>query len=124
MRTILVVEDDFEIQQIISIYIHEKTNYKVVIADDGEVAIDLIQENMPDLILLDMMLPRIGGMALLQNIKKNKKIKNIPVIFMSGVLIDETFRKEGIDLGAVDYLKKPIDLEAMLEKIMRILGDI
>ena len=124
MRTILVVEDNLEIQEIISTYVHEKTNYKVIIADDGEVAIDLIQENMPDLILLDMMLPRIGGMALFQNIRNNKKIKDIPVIFMSGVLIDDTFRKEGIDMGAVDYLKKPIDLEAMLEKIMRILGDL
>ena len=64
-----------------------------------------------------MMMPRIGGMALLGQLKSSPKTKHIPIICISGEMTHETFIKEGKALGADDYITKPIDLPYLLNKI-------
>ena len=122
MKTILIVEDEPEQQGLIATYIANFTNYKTIVAEDGEVAIDLVRENRPDLILIDLMLPRIGGIALYRDLRKMENSKDTPIIFMSGMMTDEVLQKEGIEMGAVDYITKPIDFKRLFEKFEAILG--
>jgi len=122
MKKILVVDDDLAIQEILSKIITEKTDFKVFAAEDGEVALDQIENDPPDLILLDVILPRINGLAFLMLLRKMESAKNIPVIFMSGQMVDENFKKESIELGAVDFIEKPFKHSLLLEKINSILS--
>ena len=123
MKTILCVEDDLAIQEIISDYFSMKTSYKVVTAEDGEIALDQISNSPPDLILLDVVLPRINGLAFLQDIRRIESAKDIPVIFISGEMIDETDKELGLKLGAVAYFEKPIDFPELLKTVNSILAD-
>ncbi|MFC1724035.1 PleD family two-component system response regulator [candidate division KSB1 bacterium] len=121
MKTILIVDDNPEIQQVISTYIKNYTEYKPIVAEDGESAIDIIKMNKPDLVLIDILLPRIGGIALYKNIRQMPTAKATPVIFMSGAMIDKVFQDEGIEMGAVDYITKPIDFKYLIDKIISVL---
>jgi len=123
LKTILLVEDDLMVQETISDYFSMKTSYKVVTAEDGEIALDQIENSTPDLILLDVLLPRINGLALLQDIRKIEKAKDIPVIFISGEMTDEADKKLGIELGAIDYFEKPIDFPLLLDRVNSVLSD-
>jgi len=123
MKTVLIVDDDQQIQSLLSELFRSRTGYKTVVAEDGEAARDLIETSRPDLILVDILMPRLGGMALFSDIRCSKATKDIPVIFMSGELKHEVFQKEGIDMGAVDYITKPIDFDYLLKKIKNIFNE-
>lgn len=122
MKKILIVDDSITIQNIISKYFSERASYKIITAEDGEIALDQVKNDPPDFIILDVILPRINGIAFLCDIRKMETAKNIPVILISGVMVDEKFKKEGLALGAVDYLEKPVDLQYLLEKVNSILS--
>lgn len=122
MKRILIVDDEVELQNLLSVYITEKTEYKVYTAEDGEIALDQMKNTVPDLIILDVMLPRINGIAFLKDLRKMEETKDIPVILMSGIMVDEGFKEEGFILGAVDYIEKPLDLEYLVERINSILS--
>lgn len=122
MKVILIVDDDPGILETLSHLINENTEYKTVVAEDGEVALDIITNMPPDLILMDMMMPRIGGMALLSQLKSSKSTKHIPIICISGEMTHETFIREGKALGADDYLIKPLDSVYLLDKINALLN--
>jgi DNA-binding response OmpR family regulator len=123
VKTILCVEDDLAVQEIISDYFSMKTSYKVVTAEDGEIAMDQIANGPPDLILLDVLLPRLNGLAFLEDIRRIESAKDIPVIFISGEMIDETDKELGLKLGALAYFEKPIDFPELLKTVNSILAD-
>ena len=122
MKTILLVDDDQNIQELLSTLIASHTDYKTVSAEDGEAALDILEDVTPALVIMDILMPRVGGIALYYDIRRLKKMENTPVIFMSGMMKDEEFIKEGLEMGAVDYITKPIDLPALLDKINRLLA--
>ncbi|WP_097026199.1 response regulator transcription factor [Clostridium peptidivorans] len=116
MKRILVVEDDKAICDLISINL-EIVGYKVYKASDGYLAKKLVEEKSLDLILLDVMLPKIDGFTLISQIKN----KNIPTIFVTAKesVLD---RVMGLRLGADDYIVKPfeiIELIARIEAVLR-----
>ena len=117
MHTILIVDDDEAIQKLLAHYIETHTGFKAIVAEDGEAAIDLIKENKPKLIIMDMLLPRISGPALYNDLRQLEESKETPVIIISGAMMDDVFKVEGIEMGAVEYLTKPIDLKYLGEKI-------
>ena len=117
MKTILIVDDVPSVIEVLTVYVKNHTDYKVVVAEDGEIALDIIHQNPPDLILLDIVMPRIGGTALFYDLQKIENTKNIPVIFMSGIITDEVLQKEALDMGAFAYFTKPLDFKALLAKI-------
>lgn len=121
VKTILIVDDDQAIQELLSTALNDYSDYKPIAAEDGEAALELIRLDKPNLILLDMLMPRIGGIALLINLKKIEETKNIPVILMSGVMKHETLQKEGLDMGAAAYFIKPLDVKKLLDKIKSLL---
>lgn len=116
MKRILIVEDDKAICDLISINL-EIVGYEVYKASDGCIAKDLIEEKSLDLILLDVMLPKIDGFTLISKIRN----KNIPIIFVTAKdsVLD---RVKGLRLGADDYIVKPfeiIELIARIEAVLR-----
>ncbi len=119
-ETILVIEDNLELQQIIANFMLGPLGYHILRAMDGKVGLDMVAKHTPDLIMLDMSMPRMDGLAVLKALHKaNNKI---PIIFMtvhgSEQLATETFR-----LGVRDYLVKPFSVEAVREAVDRALQE-
>lgn len=83
----------------------EKAGFLVMLAYDGEEALRRVEKERPDLILLDLALPKLNGFEVLKKIKENKNLKNIPVIILSNYDEGEDIKK-GKELGAIDYLVK------------------
>ncbi|MCL1472169.1 EAL domain-containing protein [Argonema antarcticum] len=90
--------------------------FKVLVANDGESAIDKLQEVSPDLILLDIMMPGIDGFETCQRLKASAVTKDIPVIFMTA-LTDSENKVRGLSLGAVDYITKPFQQDEVLARV-------
>ena len=81
-----------------------RVGYEVICAEDGEEALQRAKEEQPDLILLDMMLPRLGGLEVLRRLKRDKSTASIPVVVLSG--LSEKNRDKLMEAGAEDYLEK------------------
>ncbi len=113
---ILVVDDDENICDLLRLYL-EKDGYIVKIANDGEQALDAFREFSPDLILLDIMMPKIDGFKVLEEVRK---ISSIPVIMVTAK--GESFDKlQGFNLGTDDYIVKPFDAKEVLARVKAIL---
>ncbi len=89
-------------------------DYDMAVALNGEDALEIIDEDKPDLILLDIIMPGIDGFEVCKRVKENDTSSNIPVIFLSGNSSDADIEK-GNKLGAQGFLSKPIDLEKLKE---------
>jgi DNA-binding response OmpR family regulator len=117
---VLIIEDD---QRINKVYIAKLSleGMEVVTALDGEEGLRKIYSEKPDLILLDLMLPQKSGFEILEEIKKDPKVKDIPVLILSN-LAQEKEIKKGLELGAVDYLvKTDYSISQVMEKIKKVL---
>lgn len=101
---ICIVEDESDIRQIYALKFR-KDGFEVIEASDGEEALRLISETIPDFILLDIIIPKINGFDVLRKIKENDKLKNIPVFILSN-LGQEAEIKDGLRLKADKYLIK------------------
>lgn len=114
-QTIFVVEDDIHIQQLIK-YNLEANGFKVTVFDNGE---DLLSEtayNLPDLFILDIMLPGIDGLEVCRSLRQNAAAKSIPIIMLTAK--SEEFDKVlGLELGADDYITKPFSVRELLARI-------
>ena len=116
MKKILVVEDEKDIQNIIKAFL-ENAGYKVETADDGLDGINIIQKDKFDLVLLDIMMPKIDGFVVCEMIKKNS---NVPIIILTA-LTDEESQLKGFDKLADDYITKPFSMPIVLKHIEAIL---
>lgn len=112
--TILIVDDtETNIDILIDIFGEE---YDVAVAMDGEGALEAVDEDTPDLILLDIMMPGIDGFEVCRRLKDNPDTDSIPVIFLSALSEDEE-KQKGFDLGAVDFITKPFDPTEIQTKV-------
>lgn len=113
---ILVVDDDVNICELLRLYI-EKDDYQVVIANDGEQAVELFNREQPDLVLLDIMLPKMDGWQVCKEIRKTS---NRPIIMLTakGELFDKIL---GLELGADDYIIKPFEAKEVIARIHAVL---
>jgi len=118
---ILVVDDHPDNVELLRARL-ESRGYDVTGASGGEEALQLVKENPPDLILLDVMMPKVGGMEVVRRLKADKSLPFIPVIMQTA--LDSTENKvEGLDAGADDYITKPInfpELDARVKSLLRI----
>jgi CheY-like chemotaxis protein len=119
MIKILVVDDEQVIVTIIE-KVLRKNGYKVITANDGLECIKKVDDESPDLILLDNMMPNMNGQAVLSKLKASKKTADIPVIMVTALNDQEhiTGAQKG---GAVEYVVKPFDYTMLLEKIAQVL---
>lgn len=115
LRKILIV-DDSSTNNLLFQHLLEDEGYTVIIADNGEDAIKMADNDRPHLILLDIMLPGVDGFQVLQELKENKKTTDIPVVMVTAKN-DTWSMKKSMELGAYDYVVKPIQIESFLEKI-------
>ena len=121
--TILLAEDDELISQM---YTTKLTHdgFKVVVAKDGEESIDQAEKGGIDLILLDIIMPKVDGFVVLEKLKKDEKTKNIPVVMLTNLGQDEDIEK-GKALGAYDYLiKANLTPQQVSDKIKSVLKDV
>ena len=108
-KTILVVDDDTSVRRLIARRV-QSFGYTVVTVESGEQALHLVQEQPPDLILLDIMMPKMKGRDVCKHLKEQAGTAHIPVIFLTALgLADHV--KAGMDLGAEDYIVKPFERE-------------
>lgn len=101
---VLLVEDDTALAQMYRVKL-ERDGYTVRVAGDGEEALRLIEHQLPDLIFLDVRLPRMDGFAFLERIRGMERTRNIPVVIVSNYSEDELVSR-GLQLGALEYLVK------------------
>ena len=111
-KTILIVDDE---QKIVDLLVHNLTRegYNTIEANDGQTAVDIALEKRPDLILLDVMLPRIDGLTVC---KKIKNAYNVPILMVSAK-DDELDKIVGLELGADDYITKPFSLREVVARV-------
>ena len=115
-KTILIVEDDPNISELVQMYL-EKEGYTVSIVNDGESAVKSFGEIQPDLMLLDIMLPRLDGWQVCREIRK---FSDKPIIMLTAK--GETFDKVlGLELGADDYVVKPFDAKEVVARVKAVL---
>jgi twitching motility two-component system response regulator PilH len=120
MFKVLVVDDTPSELEILS-RILQQANIEVMQAKDGEEAIALIEDEPPDLVVLDVIMPRMNGFEVIRELRANQKTEKLPVLFCSqkNTEIDLTW---GMDLGADAYLTKPIDSQQFLNTVKRFLS--
>ncbi len=119
-RKIVLAEDEPQIARLIEFKL-KKEGYQVIWKENGKEALEAIKEDKPDLILLDIMMPVMGGYEVLRHIKKDEGLKDIPVIMLTARAQEKDVVK-GIDLGAEDYITKPFHPAELLARVRRILG--
>ncbi len=122
-QKILIVEDDAFLADIYKTKM-EMEGFKVMVASDGEKGLKMAQTKSPDLILLDILLPKMDGFAILEEIKKSgSPIKDVPVILLTNLGQNEDVER-GLNLGAADYLIKahfkPAEVAAKIKKCLKI----
>ncbi len=115
-RKILIVDDDPNICELLRLYL-EKEGYDTIVANDGKQAVDFAAKNHPDLILLDIMLPKLDGWQVCREIRKQS---TVPIIMLTAK--GETFDKIlGLELGADDYISKPFETKEVVARIKAVL---
>lgn len=122
-KTILLVDDD---PLIIRMYQVKLSNdgYDIEIATNGEEALIAVRKHKPDLILLDLMMPRMNGIETLKSLKGDAKTKNIPVVVLTNLEGREEDISKAKELGALEYIiKSTIDLKELSQQVASILGD-
>ena len=118
-KNILVVEDDLDIRELISFNLQNE-GHQVFEAKDGEAGIDKAREKLPDLILLDLMLPGIQGLDVCRVIKSDQKTKETPIIMVTALGQEEDIVK-GLETGADDYITKPFSIKVLIARVNAVL---
>jgi DNA-binding response OmpR family regulator len=120
-RTVLLVDDEPNI--ILSLqFLIEQAGYEARVARDGEAALKAIEEHKPDLVLLDVMLPKRDGFDVCERIRANPAWKDIRIVMLTAKGRDSE-REKGLALGADAYITKPFSTREAMERIKRFLGD-
>ena len=114
-HSILVVDDEQDILDLLQFNL-EKEGYRIQTAKDGDHALDLARRIRPDLIILDIMLPKKDGWTVLRELRFDQNTKHIPIIFLTArdSEIDEVV---GLELGADDYIVKPISIRKLIARV-------
>ncbi len=119
MARILVIDDDPAISELVAVNL-EMAGYDVTQAEDGIKGQALALQLQPDLIMLDLMLPRVDGFTVCQRLRRDERTAEIPVLMLTA--LSQTQNKvEGFNAGADDYLTKPFEVEEMLARIRALL---
>ncbi len=119
-NTIMVVDDDPDLVTFVRVTL-EDDGYNVMCAYDGPELFDALEKQKPDLILLDIMMPRMDGLRVLRRLKGNPATASISVILLTAKVHHEDVQ-QGYDLGTDHYIKKPFDTTQLMTSINRLLG--
>lgn len=118
-KMVVVVEDEPDIKEVIE-YNLQREGYRVLSALDGEVGLKLIQKELPDLVLLDLMLPGLDGIEICRRLRSQTATKNIPIIMVTAKG-DEADIVLGLGVGADDYVTKPFSAKELVARVKAVL---
>lgn len=116
---VLIVEDEPPLAELVR-YNLEKENFKTLIVDDGEEALLLVEEQEPDLVVLDWMLPGLSGIEVCRRLRERKETKALPIIMLTA-RGEENDRVRGLDSGADDYIVKPFSPNELIARAKAVL---
>lgn len=116
-QKILLVEDEKNIILGVKTCL-EVANYNVLVVEDGEKAIETAVEEKPDLILLDLMLPKMDGFTVCRELKSKEETKNIPIVVLTAK-VEEESRRQAMEAGADSYMTKPFRPEELWQEIKK-----
>ncbi len=116
---VLVVEDEDALATLLQ-YNLDKEGYQVAVAGDGEEALLLTEERLPDLVVLDWMLPKVSGIEVCRRLRSRAETRNVPIIILTA-RGEETDRIRGLDTGADDYVVKPFSMTELTARIRAVL---
>jgi two-component system alkaline phosphatase synthesis response regulator PhoP len=119
MSKILIVDDEQDIVELVS-YNLEKEGFKTVKAFDGEAALKMVKTQKPDLIILDLMLPKMNGLDVCRAIRGNPETASVPIIMLTAKG-DEVDKIIGLEIGADDYITKPFSVKELIARVRSIL---
>lgn len=114
-RKILIVDDEPNIVMSLE-YTFKKNNFEVFIARDGQEALDILKSEVPNVIILDIMMPHVDGYATLEQIRKEKRLSQCKVIFLTAKNKESDIQK-GLLLGANAYVTKPFSIKKLVEQV-------
>lgn len=117
MKNILLIEDNFDHQNNI-VELLELFNFKVIVAKNGKIGVEIAHEYIPDLIICDISMPILDGYGVLDILRKNDTMKKIPFIFLTSKAEQKDLEK-AMELGANEYLIKPFGCDELLNAIER-----
>lgn len=115
MKTILIIEDQPDVRENIDAIL-ELEGYQVMVAEDGEMGVEMAKCHHPDLILCDVMMPKLDGFGVVQALRQDSTTATIPLIFLTAKA-DRLSLRHGMDLGADDYLTKPFTLDELINAV-------
>lgn len=116
---IVIIEDEEDIRELIR-YNLDKEGYRVLLATSGEEGLDLVRNSMPDLVVLDLMLPGIDGLQVCRELKADPRTKSVPVVMVTA-RGEEPDVVSGLELGAEDYVSKPFSPKVLLARVKTVL---
>ena len=116
---ILVVDDEPDVLELVVFHL-EKQQYKVTVADTGDKALKMARENLPSMLILDLMLPGINGLESCLLLKRDSKTRNIPILMLTARAAEED-RVKGLELGAHDYVTKPFSPRELVLRVKNLL---
>ena len=119
MPKILIVDDEQDIVELLS-YNLEREGFSTVKAYDGEAALGLVRSEKPDLMILDLMLPKMNGLDVCKAIRRNPETVNLPIIMLTAKG-DEIDKIIGLEIGADDYVTKPFSVKELIARVRTIL---
>jgi two-component system phosphate regulon response regulator PhoB len=112
---VLLIEDERDLTNILS-YNLEREGYEVIVAHDGQEGLRKAQTQLPDLIILDLMLPVLSGLDVCREIRSGERTKNTPIVMLTAKA-EETDQVVGFSMGADDYVTKPFSVKVLLQRI-------
>jgi len=115
-KDVILIVDDIPVNVEVLFELLEDSGFKVLVAENGESAVEIAEYTSPDLILLDILMPGINGFETCQRLKTNPATQDIPVIFMTA-LSEKVDRVKGLNLGAVDYITKPLEHDEVVARV-------
>jgi DNA-binding response OmpR family regulator len=122
IKTILVAEDDPETRLILQQGL-VRAGYRVIIAEDGEQALERFREYKPDLVLLDVEMPRLNGWEVLERLKSGWRSRKVPVMMVTGKTSDED-KIKGYEMGVDYYVTKPFNIQRLLPIIRNLVSGV
>lgn len=122
LKKILLVDDSCTARLVNRMIFSQKSNYELISAVDGKEAVERARQDKPDLILMDIMMPRMTGLEACRVIKQNKETSGIPVILLT-TRGEESYVQEGYASGCSDYLTKPVNDAELLDLLKAYLGE-
>ena len=117
LSTILVVDDEPLIREVVAMLLEDE-GYAVITADDGQAALEMVQQEAPALVLMDVMMPRMDGCAAFRAMRDHVPGDGLPIVLMSAMA-----QPADLDPEITAFLRKPVDLEQLLDLVARLLTD-